>query len=196
MHANAAVALLVLLMCPLPARAADEEPPEVRYAAMLEAEYGPLGRTTEQILGREQTHEPATIIGALLYRIRAKAPAKLSVIEKRLLAVDDLRAEVNNGGFHQYFFNAAGDQAAVALQAYKDMGASQLSKLLQRAMAVFPGGKPPVGMERRQSAMLLIRRRAEAVWGACDDEFYLRDEGFSELALAYAKKYRAQIVLP
>jgi hypothetical protein len=196
MHANAAVALLVLLSCAPLARAAKEEPPEVRYAAMLEAEYGPLGRTTEQILGREKTHEPATVIGALLYRIRAKPPERLSLVEKKLIAVDDLRAEVNNGGFEQYFVNAAGNQAAVALQAFKDMGATHFSRLLQRAMGVFPGGKPPADLDKRQKTLAAIKRRALAVWGPCDDEFYLRDEAYSQIALAYAKKYRAQIVLP
>ena len=194
---------LLLLIAPL-ANAASvpgeknkgEEPPEVRYAAMLEAEYGPLGKTTEQILSREKTHEPATIVGALVYRLRAKSPEGLSVIEKRLLAVADLRDEVNNGGFLQYFSNAAGNQSSMAMQAYRDMGAAQLVKVLQRAMSVFPGGRPSASLDARQKAIALAKRRVEATWGSCDDEFYLRDEGFGELALAYAKKHRAQITLP
>jgi hypothetical protein len=189
----AGAASLFVLASPAPAA---EEAPEVRYAAMLEAEYGPLGKTTEQILGREKTHESATVVGALLYRIRAKPVERLSLIEKRLLAVDDLRAEVNNGGFEQYFSNAPGDQSAVALQAFRDMGATHLARLLQRALAAFPGGKPPTDMAKRQKVVEQIRRRAQAVWGASDEEFYLREEGLSDLALAYAKKYRTQIILP
>ena len=51
--------LLWLLACgpvlaATPNKNKDEEPPEVRYAAMLEREYGPLGKTTDQILGREK----------------------------------------------------------------------------------------------------------------------------------------------
>jgi hypothetical protein len=174
----------------------DEEPPEVRYAAMLAAEYGPLGKTTDQILGHEKTREPATIVGALVYRIRAKPAERLSAVEKRLLAVTDLRDEVNNGGFQQYFSNASGNQYAMALQAYREMGAAQLIKVLQRALTVFPGSKPSAALDARQKAIEKIRKRADAIWGSCDDEFYLRDEGFAELALAYAKKYRAQINLP
>jgi len=174
----------------------DEEPPEVRYAAMLAAEYGPLGKTTDQILGHEKTREPATIVGALVYRIRAKPAERLSAVEKRLLAVADLRDEVNNGGFQQYFSNAAGNQYAMALQAYREMGAAQLTKVLQRALTVFPGSKPSAALDARQKTIEKIRKRADAIWGSCDDEFYLRDEGFAEFALAYAKKYRAQINLP
>jgi hypothetical protein len=174
----------------------DEEPPEVRYAAMLEAEYGPLGTTTEQILSREDTHAPATIVGALVYRLRAKPQERLSSIERKLLAVADLRDEVNNGGFQQYFSTAAGDRYALALQAFREMGATTFTKVLQRALSVFPGSKPPASPEARQKAMSLARKRVEAVWGGCDDEFYLGDEGFSDHVLRYAKRYRAQITLP
>jgi hypothetical protein len=174
----------------------DEEPPEVRYAAMLEAEYGPLGTTTEQILSRESTHAPATIVGALVYRLRAKSPEKLTPVERKLLAVADLRDEVNNGGFQQYFANAAGDRWALAQQAFREMGATALSKVMQRALSVFAGSKPPASLEARQKAIVLAGKRAEAVWGGCDDAFYLGEEGFADHILGYVKRYRAQIKLP
>lgn len=174
----------------------NEEPPEVRYAAMLEAEYGPLGAATDQILAREGTHEPATIVGALVYRIRAKPQERLSSIERKLLAVADLREEVNNGGFQQYFSNAAGDRHALALLALQEMGATALTRVMQRALSVFPGSKPPATMDARVRAIGRAQKRAEAIWGSCDDAFYLADEGFSDHALRYAKRYRAQIKLP
>jgi hypothetical protein len=173
-----------------------EEPPEVRYAAMLAAEYGPLGTTTEQILGREPTHEAVTIVGALVYRLRAKPAERLSATERRLLAVYALKEEVDNGGFNQYFTGPVGDGAALALQGLKDLQAASLLKTLQKALAVFPASKPPVEQARRARFIDGIKRKAAAVWGACDDEFYVREEGLADLALAYAKKHRAQIVLP
>lgn len=174
----------------------DEEPPEVRYAAMLEREYGPLGKTTDQILGREKTHEPPTIVGALLYRIRAKPPERQTAVEKRLVAARDLLDEVSNGGFSQYFGNAAGDQAVLALQAFRDMGATELAKQMQRAMSVFPQGRPPTDTARRVKVMEQLKKRSAAVWGGCEDAVYLQEENFAPLALAWAKKNRAQIVLP
>jgi hypothetical protein len=189
-------ALLILAGMPAWPTNKDEEPPEVRYAAMLENEYGPLGKTTQEILGREPTHEAATVVGALVYRLRAKPVERLSVIEKRLLAVYGLKEEVDNGGFDQYFNGVVGDGAAVALQGLRDMQAVQLLKSMQKALAVFPASKPPAEQARRVKAIAPIKRRALAVWGVCDDEFYLREEKLADLALAYAKKNRAQIVLP
>jgi hypothetical protein len=175
---------------------AAEEAPEARYAAMLAAEYGPLGTTTEQILGREPTHEAVTIVGALVYRLRAKPAERLSLTERKLLAVYALKEEVDNGGFSQYFNGPVGDGAALALQALKDLQAAPVLKTVQKAMAVFPASKPPADQARRVKLIGGIKRKASAVWGACDDEFYLREEGLADLALAYAKKNRAQIVLP
>jgi Domain of unknown function (DUF4375) len=174
----------------------DEEPPEVRYAAMLEAEYGPLGKTTDVILSHEKDREAVTVVGALVYRLRAKPIERLSLVEKRLLAVYGLKEEIDNGGFAQYFGGPVADGYATALQAFRDLGAAQLLKTLQKALAVFPAGKPPTDQVRRVKFIETIKRRANAVWASCDEEFYLREEGLADLALAYAKKSRAQITLP
>lgn len=174
----------------------DEEPPEVRYAAMLEREYGPLGTTTEQILGREPTHEPVTIVGALVYRLRAKPPERLSLVEKKLLAVYGLKEEVDNGGFSQYFNGPVGNGAALALQGLREMRAMQLVKPVQKALAVFPGATAPADPVKRARLLESLKRRAAGVWPVCDDEFYLREDDLPPLAFAYAKKNRAQISLP
>jgi hypothetical protein len=174
----------------------DEEPPEVRYAAMLEREYGPLGKSTAEILGREQTHEAVTIVGALLYRLRAKPAERQTLVERKLLAVYGLKEEVDNGGFNQYFSGALGDGSALALQGFRDMGAAQFVRLMQKALAVFPAGKPPADQAKRLKLIEQGKRRVQGVWGACDDEFYGREEGLADIALAYVKKNRAQIQLP
>jgi hypothetical protein len=48
---------------------------------------------------------------------------KLTVAERRFLSIAMLRTEVNNGGFHQYLFNAAGDLAPDAAAAAVTSGA-------------------------------------------------------------------------
>lgn len=174
----------------------DEEPPEVRYAAMLEREYGPLGTTTEQILGREATHEPVTIVGALVYRLRGKSLERLTLVEKKLLAVYGLKEEVDNGGFSQYFSGPVGNGAALALQGLKDMQAAKMLKPVQKALAVFPAAKPPVDQAKRSKLIDGMKTRASNSWSACEVEFYLAEEDLASVAFAYAKKNRAQISLP
>ena len=63
-------------------------------------------------------------------------------------------------------------------------------------MAVFPGGKPPADQSRRRKVMQQIAAQSKPVWSQCDSEFYKLKESISDLSLAYAKKKRAEIVLP
>jgi hypothetical protein len=174
----------------------DEEPPEVRYAAMVEAEYGPLGKTTEAILSHEKDREAATVVGALVYRLRAKPLERLSLVEKKLLAVYGLKEEVDNGGFAQYFSGPLGQGSSSALQGLREMNSAPLTKTLQKALAVFPASKPPADQTKRVKLIDSIKRRANGVWSVCDEEFYLREEALADLALAYVKKNRAQITIP
>jgi hypothetical protein len=174
----------------------DEEPPEVRYAAMVEAEYGPLGKTTEAILSHEKDREAATVVGALVYRLRAKPLERLSLVEKKLLAVYGLKEEVDNGGFAQYFSGPLGQGSSSALQGLREMNSAPLTRTLQKALAVFPASKPPADQTKRVKLIDSIKRRANGVWSVCDEEFYLREEALADLALAYVKKNRAQITIP
>lgn len=178
-----------------PAANKGEDPPEVRYAAMLEREYGPLGTTTAQILGHESTHEPVTLMGALIYRLRGKPLDRLTAVEKKLLAVYGLKEEVDNGGFSQYLNGPVGDTSATAVQGLKDMQALQVLKPVQRALSVFAASKPPAEQAKRVKLIEAMKRRAQGVWSSCDDEFYLREEDLAALALAYVKKNQSQIVL-
>ena len=76
------------------------------------------------------------------------------------------------------------------------MGAVGATALLERAMAPFPGGKPPADRSKRQEVMDQIAPQSKPVWKKCDDEFYQLKENLSDLSLAYAKKNRVEIVLP
>lgn len=171
-----------------------------RYDDYFQKQYGMLGKTTEEILSHENATNGFTILGALHWRIGQKAEAQgersLTDTERRLLAAYWVEAEVNNGGFDQYFFNSAGDNAESALAGLKEMGATGAAALLEQAMAVFPGGKPPADRFKRQEVMQQIATQSKPVWEKCDTEFYKPKESISDLSLAYAKQKRAEIILP
>ncbi|HWQ93772.1 MAG TPA: DUF4375 domain-containing protein [Clostridia bacterium] len=160
--------------------------------ALAEKEYGQLGTTAEEIF----SHEDSKILGALNYRIGKKPETRVTETERRLVAVYWLDGEVHNGGFDQYFFNTAGNDAEAALAALKEMGAAGAASLLDRAMGVFPEGKPPADRQKRQQAMDKVRVQSKSVWNQCDNEFYKLKEDLGQLTLAYAKRKKAEIVLP
>ena len=68
--------------------------------------------------------------------------------------VEALQAEVNNGGFEQFFFNSAGDRTRETIQALSAIGAPHTASIVGRAAAKFPGGLPPEDRFARQRLLL------------------------------------------
>lgn len=51
-----------------------------------------------------------------------------------VFATWELEAEVNNGGFDQYFFNTGGEFALEAIEGFKKMGADKMARLVKKAL--------------------------------------------------------------
>jgi hypothetical protein len=102
---------------------------------------------------------------------RTKTGAPLTTVENDLDLFQTLEAEVDNGGFHQFFSNSSGDSALQTRQAVARIGPPAMLALYDCALTAFPGGKPEA--DRRARSEQLAR------WG--DDQFKLfqdLDEGF------------------
>jgi len=98
--------------------------------------------------------------------------------------VENLEAELNNGGFEQFFFNAAGDLTAETIEALVAIGATHTASVVRRAAARFPGGMPPSDRNARQALLETISPDSDAFEE--DDAAFLeyRDK-LSELAANY-----------
>ena len=171
-----------------------------QMAAGARNRYSPLGTTTDEILSHENDAKKDDVLGALLWRLGQKSEKRgwdnLSDTERRLIAVDAMNGEVLDGGFKQYFSTSLGADVEVALAGLKEMGATGTAEIVERAMAQFPSNKPPADYEQRNAIMDKIEVTAEPVWQKCDDAYYDFKEDLDALELAYAKKKRADIVLP
>jgi hypothetical protein len=68
---------------------------------------------------------------------------ELSAEVKTAWLIHRLEAEVNNGGFHQFFLNSSGAYVSETIDALAAIGAEHTKNLLQRAVRVcFPQGYP------------------------------------------------------
>src|SRR5256885_16300545 len=85
--------------------------------------------------------------------------------------IEDLEAEVNNGGFDQFFYNSSGDNNAETIQALEAIGATTMTDIVRRAAAKFPQALPPKDRSERQGILLQISTEADA-FGELDAEFY------------------------
>ena len=171
-----------------------------QLAAGASNKYSPLGMTTDEILSHENDGRKDKVLGALLWRLGQKSEKRgwdnLSDTERRLIAVDAMNEEVLDGGFKQYFSTRLGSDVEITLAGLKEMGATGTAEIVERAMAQFPGNRPPLDDDQRSAVMDKIQANAGPVWEKCDHDYYEFKEDLDALELAYAKKKKAEIALP
>lgn len=112
----------------------------------------------------------------------------LNESEKTFLYVEILEAEINNGGFDQYFFNSSGDYANETIKSLKKIGALKTAKLVQEAFSYFPENPIPKNNEKRREILEKIDEQTSERWTQLEDQFYLYEENINELLLKYVRK--------
>lgn len=111
----------------------------------------------------------------------------LSDAEKVVLFVENLEREVNNGGFHQFFWNSSGDFANETLASLKLIGANKTAEIVSRAYSEWPNSTIPSDRQKRQNILEKIEDKAEESWNNCDRQFYEYEEDISALLIEYVK---------
>lgn len=110
--------------------------------------------------------------------------ASLSERDRILITIWGLEADVNNGGFDQYYFNGSGNQAWFAPTALRSIGAHRMAAIVERANAMFGEGGPPEDPDERQSALFRIAQANEEAWELLDQEFYAYPDDIAALLVA------------
>ena len=100
-----------------------------------------------------------------------------------------LEAEVNNGGFDQYYFNSAGELAIPTVTALRTIGAERTACLLAAANSEFPNSLPPVDRTMRQKKLDEIREVVR--FYVLEEEFYQAHEDLTALLAVHLRSLRA-----
>lgn len=98
-------------------------------------------------------------------------PASHSDVQRRLLAIMDLRQEVNAGGFDSYFREWGGNSAPVALAALPRALGQQWAALLRQAMHVVGAPYPEEDPDQRANR-LDANPAADRALHELDEHFY------------------------
>ena len=101
-------------------------------------------------------------------RLAGMDQARLTLADRRLLALGSLRDEVNNGGFHQYFFNSAGDLVTDALDAAQVADADELASLIRRTLSMLNMPDPSDRLARQDALSKLEPEQFAGI----DDSYY------------------------
>jgi hypothetical protein len=120
--------------------------------------------------------------------------SRLSLPERVFAAIWELESEVNNGGFHQFYFNSTGDIANFTPDALKAIGAINAMKLVLEANGLFPNGHPAEDqMARRAQLEAIGKNDGKDLFDQLDDKFYSYPDNLTELLYDYVILHRAEI---
>jgi hypothetical protein len=110
----------------------------------------------------------------------------LTVAEKHILAIEQLDAEVNNGGFAQYYFNSSGDHWQDAYDGLAAIGAERRQRLMLATIETFGGVKPAADRNTRTSQLSKIVHKMENPFNEQDRAWYkIEDENLKRLIFNY-----------
>ncbi len=106
-----------------------------------------------------------------------------------------LEAEVNNGGFNQYFWNSYGYWAEDAISAFYDYGADKYAEVAKKAVSKFLA-EAETHKEFRELGTLeaFSASYKHTELGNLDNEFWDIEEDLSKLRISYIRKYPEKFI--
>ena len=110
----------------------------------------------------------------------------LSHAEHVVADVMSVQAEVMNGGFHQFFFNQAGDRVTQSVAALREIGAGAAAAIVVKAGARFPDGAPERNRFARQRQLETLSLEA---FRDLDARFGKQRDQIAALLAAYWAKH-------
>lgn len=151
----------------------------------------------EEILNfNDETKIIISLIAPITSKMRRVGYESLTETEKIFYCVYWLEGEINNGGFHQYFSNSAGDHAIETVSALKKIGAGYTAEILEQSLTVFPEKAPFSDREKRQEQLFAIGEENEKLLNELDDKFYAYTDPIGSLLVKYLKDHKDDIQLP
>ena len=100
-----------------------------------------------------KTTDPEKFANELGYYYASKEDNKgfgsLNKEQRIVAAIWNLEAEINNGGFDQFYSNPTGDHALFTEEALSAIGSKKVLGFLKEANATFPDEKPSADREAR-----------------------------------------------
>jgi hypothetical protein len=120
----------------------------------------------------------------------------LSRGERVFLCVWNLEAEVNNGGFAQFYVNSAGDKARETPSALREIGATQAAAIVEEANRVFGPQGPPADRDARTQALERLGATTTGALSTLDAKFYEYPDDLEELLRQFVERNRDDFYEP
>ena len=152
--------------------------------------------TGQPLLPTGTTIDLIKISEAVWAREAAVGVKALSPGERVFLCVWNLEAEVNNGGFDQFYRNSAGDNAIETPVALREIGATQAAAIAEAANGVFGPSGPPSDRDARTAALERLGSLAIDALDALDARFFEYPDDLAALLTTFVERNREQFYQP
>jgi hypothetical protein len=106
-----------------------------------------------------------------------------------------LAADVDNGGFDQYFFNASGDLAPFASGAFTEIGAPAVAEIVAEAVGAFGEDGPATDQAKRHQQMERLAPSAKKQWAELDARFLQHAEAIPGLLRSYVATHGEELAI-
>lgn len=126
-----------------------------------------------------------------LWPIANERFSALSASEQVFMLVWELEAEVNGGGFNQFFSNSAGDRAGAAAAALRAIGADRTAAIVDEATSMFPDG-PPADRSAREEVLAELDPDVD-LFESLDEAFSAYPDDLSGLLHSFVLANRSDI---
>ena len=157
------------------------------YEAMKKILFFRKKSQIRKILDSKTSQSAIMELDKILRPIFYSEPGELSREEMNIVYLELLEMEVNNGGFHQYFWNSTGQFTHQTVKALEAAGSILFLGLLKSAIAFFPDGTVPADRGKRQDMLEKIDPEME-VFNSLDTEFYLYKEDWWGLMISHIRE--------
>lgn len=155
------------------------------------------GETTNELLGYPSQGQRDSLVRAfeegLQRKVSRTGERALSIEERTVLAVRALDREVNNGGYHQFFFNSSKRFAPEIVQSLSRIGCRRTTKITQRAINALHVA--PLTVARVEAAMRKTNEERDRELERCDEWFYRTPQGIPRRLYAFIKAKSERIRL-
>jgi hypothetical protein len=123
--------------------------------------------------------------------LQAIQEADWTPAQRAFALVWELEAEVNNGGFHQYFFNSSGTHGPDVAALLDTIGASHCAELARQATRLAGPDFPWSDIAGRRHALRAAPSELEAELDALDAAFYAYPDDLAALLTSHVIRHRA-----
>ncbi len=120
-----------------------------------------------------------------------EAVKDLSVGQRASYAVWLVEAEVNNGGFNQFYHNSSGVFAEMDTEAFRIFGAAKFADLMEKANKLYSSIKPELEKKLDGSMESFSKSYEDNPLNDLDTEFYAlySEENLNKLRIDYIRSH-------